>query len=83
MLLDLLSEHLSIQRRMPDKERFSIASREDWGGLLDAQLSSSHLTSIARDEVVHALGVGEPRDRWEDSIGVAGEEDDVAWVASD
>jgi hypothetical protein len=41
---------------------------------------TSHLGGIPGDEVVHDLVVVEFRDGWEDTAGIASQEDDVGWV---
>lgn len=49
--------------------------------LSDTNLGSSHLRGVAADEVEHGLFGGEFGDGGEDTAGVAGEEDNVVWVA--
>jgi hypothetical protein len=46
----------------------------------DTLLGTGHLGGITGDEVEHRLCRVELGDRWENSAGVAGEEDDVGWV---
>jgi hypothetical protein len=58
-------------------ERLSVASRESRRGLENAVLGSRRLGGVASDEVVRGLLGSELRDGREDTVGVAGEEDEV------
>ena len=63
-------------------ERFTKASREGRLWLLDTDFCSGNLCSITRDEVVGCLFWRETRNRWKNTKGVAGQEDDVLRVTA-
>lgn len=78
---DLVSEHLGVAHRVESKERLSEASGESGLRFRDTFLGTAHLGSVAGDEVVGDGAGVELGDRWEDTGGVAGEEDEVFRVA--
>ena len=66
---------------MQGEERLSKTGRERglWFG--DAIFCAGHLRSVAGNEVEHSLCGVEFGDWWQHTTSVAGEEDDVGWVA--
>lgn len=55
VMMDLVSQHLGILCRMPNKERLPKASREGGSGLTNSLLGTSNLGSISTNKVVHSL----------------------------
>jgi len=82
ILLDLLSEHLSIGVWMEREESFSETSREGRFRIYNTHLSSSNLGGVSTDEMVHSLLEGELGDWRKDSISIASQEDNVGWVST-
>jgi len=82
VLLTLLSEHLSVDVGMQGQESFSEAGGESHLRLGDADLSSSDLGGVARNEMVHSLLRVQLRDGGHDTEGIASEEDDVLGVTT-
>jgi len=83
MLFSLLSEHLSIDERMLGEESLTEASGEGWHWLSNSDFSSGNLGGVSRNEMVHGLLSIEFRDWRHNSEGIAGEENNVLWMASD
>ena len=77
VLRDLLAQHLGVHARMQRQERRAEAGGEGRARLGDAALGAGDLGGVAREEVVHRLVRGEPRDRRQDAERVGGEEHDV------
>jgi hypothetical protein len=80
VFLDLLCEHLGIAHGVKGKEGLCETRRKGGLRLGDALLSTSHLGSVARDEMVHSLLGAELGDGWQDTTCIAGEEDNVLGV---
>ena len=81
MMLDLVREHAGVAHRVEGEERLSETGGECGLGFCDAVFGAGHLGGVAGDEVEHCLLAVEFGDGWENATGVAGEEDDVGWVA--
>lgn len=81
VLLDLASQHLGVAHGVQGEEGLGEARGEGGLGLGDTLFGSGHLGGVSGDEVEHGLGGVELGDGWEDTAGVAGEEDNVGWVA--
>lgn len=80
VLGDLVGKHAGIAHWVEGKERLGEARREGGLGFGDTVFGTGHLGGVARDEVEHGLLGGELGDWWEDTAGVAREEDDVGRV---
>ena len=80
MLIDLLREHLGVPHGVERQERLSEARRERRLRLIHAVFSTSHLGSVARNEVEHGLLLGKFRNGWKYAASVASQEHDVCWV---
>lgn len=78
---DLVGEHLGVAHWVEGEEGLAEAGGEGCLWFRDTLFGTAHLGSVAGDEVVgNGAGV-ELGDRWEDTGGIAGEEDEVGWVA--
>lgn len=82
MLVHLVSKHSRVEGWMEGNECLSKACAEGWYWFDDANLGSRNLGSIPGHEVVHSLLWREPSNRWEHSICVTGQKDDVLWMAA-
>ena len=65
---------------MENEERLTEAGREGSFRRCDALFRTGHLGGISGNKVVHDLVVVKFRDWWEHTAGIAGQEDDVAWM---
>src|SRR5512133_2994257 len=81
VLVQLLAEHVGVDRRRLEEERRAEAGREGRLRLCDADLGARQLRREAGQEVEDRLLTAEAGERWEDPEGVGGEEDDRARVA--
>ena len=82
MLLHLCRQKVSVHTWVHWHERFTEASREGCLWFLDTNFCSCDLCSVTRDEVVGCLFWRETRNRWKNTKGVAGQEDDVLRVTA-
>jgi len=80
VLGNLLREHLGVAHGMQSEEGLCETRREGSLWLGDALFCAGHLGGVAGDEVEHSLLGVELGDGWEDTAGIASEEDDVGWV---
>lgn len=78
---DLGGEHLCVSHWVESKEGLAEAGGEGGLWLGDTFFGSGHLGGVAGDEVVGDGAGVELGDWWENTRGVAGEEDQVAWVS--
>ena len=67
---------------MEREEGVAEAGREGRLRVGDSHDSSSNGSGVAGDEVVHGLGVGELADGWQDTKGIASQEDNVLGMAT-
>lgn len=73
----LLSKHVSVSGRVQWQEGFTEASGESSLGFSDTDFRACNLRGVAGDKVVHGLRIGEFGNGREDTVGIAGEENDV------
>lgn len=79
----LLRKHLRVHIRVQGKESLAVAGREGQLWFSNAHFSSSNLGCVTRDEMVHGLLWVELGHRWQDTVCVTGEEDNVLGVTTD
>jgi len=65
---------------MQNKKGLAKASGERGSGFGDTVFGTSHFGCIARDKMVHDLITVEFGDGWEDTAGIASQENNVGWV---
>lgn len=78
-----LGEHGGVARGVEDDEGSAVAGGEGRDGLEDTVFGTGSLGGIASEEVVAGLLGGELGDGRENTVGVAGEHDDVLGLAVD
>jgi len=81
VLLHLLGKHGGVLHWVKGEERLGEAGREGGLWLSDTYLGTGHLGGVTGDEVEHGLLWAELGDWWKNTTSVAGEENDVGWVA--
>ena len=82
MAVELLTKELGVDDGVHGHEGATEAGGEVGDGLLDTTLSTGDLGGVTAEEVVHGLLSGELGDGGEDTVGIAGEEDDGLGVTS-
>ena len=83
VLSHLGSEHVSVESGVKREESLTEASREGSLGFNDTDFSTSDLSGVSGDEVIHSLRRGELSDRGENTVGITSQEDDVLGVSTD
>ena len=76
MTIQLLSQQLGIYNGIQRHESTSETRREVGNRLLDATLSTSDLSSVSTEEVIHGLLSGQLADRRQHTISITCQEDD-------
>ncbi len=82
MLFQFAAQQLRILHGTARHERRAEAGAESGNGFGDSAFSAGHLGRVARQEVVHRLGVVQPAYRWQYTEGVGSQEHHVSGVAS-
>lgn len=80
VLGDLVCKHLCVAHGMESKEGLGEARGEGGLRLGDTVFSTGHLGGVTRDKVEHGLLGGELGDGWEDTTGIASQQDNVCGV---
>jgi hypothetical protein len=81
VLVQLLLQQIRVDGGMHGHKGSPKASTECRDGFRDTTLGSSDLGGVSGQEMVHGLSRTEPGDRWKDTKGIAGEENDIFGVA--
>jgi len=82
VLSHLGSEHVSIESRVEREESFTETSREGSLRFNDTNFSSSNLSGVTGDEVIHSLRRGELSNRRKNTVGITSQEDNVLGVST-
>lgn len=82
MFSHLGSKHVSVESGVEREESLTEASREGSLGFNDTDFSTSDLSGVTGDEVIHSLRRGELSDRRKNTVGITSQEDDVLGVST-
>ena len=76
-----ICKHASVNRRMPDDKGLAEAGREGGRRFTNTVLRSCNLGRVARDKVVLRLLYCQLAYRWQNSKGIAGQQDEILWMS--